>query len=193
VRRDVRRHADGDPRRAVDQQIRDARRKDDRLGLGAVVVRSERDRRLIDFREELVRQPGQAALGVAHRGRAVAVERSEIAGAVDEGIAQRKRLRHPNERFVEGQVAVGVIAPHDVADDLRALAVLHVGGQILLPHREQDAALDGLQPVADVRQGPGRDDRERVIEISGLRGFVERDVLVSGTLRGFEFIRAVEK
>jgi hypothetical protein len=30
--------------------------------------------------------------------------------------------------------------------------VLDVGGQVLLPHREQDAALDRLQPVADVGQ-----------------------------------------
>ena len=33
VRRDVGRHADGDAGRAVDQQVRDARRQDDRLGL----------------------------------------------------------------------------------------------------------------------------------------------------------------
>ena len=48
-----------------------------------------------------------------------------------------------------------MIAAHHVADDLRALAVLDVGGQILLPHREEDAALDGLQPVADI--GSARD------------------------------------
>ena len=39
VRRDVGRHADGDAAGAVDQQVREARRQDHRLLLGAVVVR----------------------------------------------------------------------------------------------------------------------------------------------------------
>ena len=38
VRRDVGRHADGDAAGAVDQQVREARRQDHRLLLGAVVV-----------------------------------------------------------------------------------------------------------------------------------------------------------
>ena len=54
VRRDVGRHPDGDAGGAVDEQVRNARRQDDRLGLGAVVVRPEVDRRLLDLREHLV-------------------------------------------------------------------------------------------------------------------------------------------
>ena len=68
-----------------------------------------------------------------------------------------------------------MVVAHHVADDLRALAVLDVGGEVLLPHRVEDAALDGLQPVADVGQRARRDDRQRVVEIAGLRGFVQRD------------------
>ena len=44
VRRDVRRHADGDARRAVDEQVRDCGRQDDRL-LGGLVEVRERSRR----------------------------------------------------------------------------------------------------------------------------------------------------
>ena len=126
--------------------------QDDGLGLGAVVVRTEVDRRLLDLGQHLVADAREPALGVAHGGRAVAVERSEVAGAVHERIAERERLRHPDERFVERGVAMRVIAAHDVADDLGALAVLGVGGQVLLPHRVQDAALNRLQAVANVRQ-----------------------------------------
>ena len=152
------------------------RRQDDRLGLRAVVVRPEGDGRLLDLAEHFVADAREAALGVTHGGGAVAVERSEVAGPVDERVAQRKRLRHAHERFVEGRVAVRMVAAHDVADDFRALAMLGVGGQVLLPHRVEDAALHRLEPVAHVGQRARRDDRERVVEIAGLRGFVQRDI-----------------
>ena len=64
-------------------------------------------------------------------------------------------------RLVERRVAVRVVAAHHVADDLRALAVLGVGGQVLLPHRVEDAALHRLEAVAHVGQRARRDDRER--------------------------------
>src|SRR5713101_5197386 len=64
-------------------------------------------------------------------------------------------------------------APHDVSDDLGALAMLDVGGEVLLPHRVEDAALNRLQAVADIRQRPRRNDRERVVEVARLRGLVE--------------------
>jgi hypothetical protein len=67
-------------------------------------------------------------------------------------------------------------AAHHVADDLRALAMLRIGRQSLLPHRVQDAALDGFQSVADIGQRAGRDDRQRVVEVARLRRFMERDV-----------------
>ena len=70
-----------------------------------------------------------------------------------------------------------MVAAHHVADDLGALAMLGVGGQVLLPHRVEDAALHRLQAVADVGQRAGGDDRERVVEIAGLRRLVQRDVL----------------
>ena len=163
------------PGRAVDQQVRQPRRQDDRLGLGAVVVRPERNRGLLDLGEHLVADPREPALGVAHGRGAVAVERSEVARAVDERVAQRERLRHADERLVQRRVAVRVVAAHHVADHLRALAVLDVGGQVLLPHRVEDAALHRLEAVADVGQRARRDDRQRVVEVARLRRFVQRD------------------
>jgi hypothetical protein len=68
-----------------------------------------------------------------------------------------------------------MVVAHHVADDLRALAVLRIRGQVLLPHRVEDAALNRLQPVPDVGQCARRNDRQRVIEVAGLRRFVQRD------------------
>jgi hypothetical protein len=109
-------------------------------------------RLLIDLGEHLVADPGQAALRVAHGRRAVAIERSEVAGPVDERIAERKRLCHADERFVERCVAVRVVAAHDVADHFRAFPVLGVGRQVLLPHGIEDAALNRLEAVTHIWQ-----------------------------------------
>ena len=175
VRRHVRRHADRDAGRAVDQQVRNACRQHDRLGLGAVVVRAEVDRVLIDLGQHLVGDAGETAFGVAHRRGAVTVQRAEVAGAIDEGIPERKRLRHPDQHLVQRHVAMRVIAAHHVAHHLRALAMLHIGGQVLLPHRVQDAALYRLEAVADVGQRARRDHRQRVVQVAALRRLVQRN------------------
>ena len=68
VRRDVRRHADGDAGGAVDEQVGEARRQDQRFAARAVVVRREVDRVHVEVAQHLGRDPRQARLGVAHRG-----------------------------------------------------------------------------------------------------------------------------
>ena len=182
VRRNVRGHPDGDARGAVDQQVRQARRQHHRLGLRAVVVRTVMHRVLLDLGEQLVADPCQAALGVAHRRGRVAIERSEVSRSVDQRIAQRKRLRHAHQGLVNGGVAVRMEAAHDIAHDLRALAVFRVGGQSLLPHRVEDAALDRLQSVPHIGKRAGRDDRERVVEVPRLGGLVQRHRAVAGAV-----------
>ena len=52
VRRDVGRHADRDAAGAVDEQVGEARRQDDRLELLLVVVRLEVDRVLVEILEQ---------------------------------------------------------------------------------------------------------------------------------------------
>jgi hypothetical protein len=83
VGRDVRGHADGDTRRAVDEQVRQLCRQDRRLLLRAVVVVREVDSVLVDVREHLGRDAGQPGFRVPHRCGAVAVDRAEVALAVD--------------------------------------------------------------------------------------------------------------
>ena len=123
VRRDVGGHADGDARRAVDEQVRQLGRQDRRLLLRAVVVVDEVDGVLVDVGEHLGRDAGQAGLGVAHGRRAVAVDRAEVALAVDERVAHREVLGQADQGVVEGGVAVRVVLAHHLADDGGALAV----------------------------------------------------------------------
>ena len=167
VRRDVRRHPDGDPRRAVHEQVREPRGKDVRLAPRLVVVRLEVDRVGVDVAQHLGRETCEPALGVAHRGRGIPVERAEVPLAVDERVAQRERLRHAHERVVDRRVAVRVVIAHDRPDDVRRLLVRAVRLQPVLEHAVENAAVNGLEPVANVRQRAADDDGHRVVEEAG--------------------------
>jgi hypothetical protein len=66
-----------------------------------------------------------------------------------------------------------VLAEH-LADDRGRLPRPRSGGQPeVLVHRVEDAPLDGLETVADIRQGTRSDDAQRVAEIALLGGFPE--------------------
>ena len=166
VRRDVRGHPDRDPRRAVDQQVGQLRRQDRGLLLGAVVVRLEVDGLLVDVGEQLGGDRRQAGLRVAHRRGAVAVDRAEVALAVDERVAHREVLGHPHEGVVDRGIAMGVVLAHHVADDRGALAIRRGGRQAHLAHRVEDPPMDGLQAVPDVGQGARHDHAHRVVEVA---------------------------
>jgi hypothetical protein len=165
VRWDVGGHADRDAGAAVDQQVREARRQDDRLLLGAVVVGDEVHRVHVDVAQHLHGEARQARLRVPHgRGRVV-VDRAEVALAVDERVAHREVLRQAHERVVDRRVAVRVVEAHHVADDARALDVGTRRPEAVLAHREQHAPVDGLEPVADVRQRAPDDDGHGVVQV----------------------------
>ena len=133
--------------------------------LAAVVVRAEVDRLLVEIGEHLVRDLGQADLGVAHRRRVVAVDRAEVALAVDEHVAHREVLRHAHDRVVDRLVAVRVVLADDVADDARRLLVRPVPVVVQLVHREQHAAVHRLQAVARIGERAADDHAHRVVEI----------------------------
>ena len=165
VRRDIGGHAHGDARTAVDEQVREAGREHDRLLARPVVGGREVHRLRVDVPQHLGGQALEARLGVAHGGRAPAVDVAEVAVAVDQRVAHGEVLRHAGERVVDRRVAVGMELAHHLTDDLGALDVLAVGLQAQLVHHVQDAAVDRLQAVADVGQRAPDDDRHGVIEI----------------------------
>ena len=152
VGRDVGGHAHGDARRAVDEEVRDARGQDDGLLLVVVVVRDEVDGVLVDVGEHLVRDPRHARLGVAHGRRRIAVDGAEVALAVDERVAQGELLDHPHERVVDRRSRrAGWYLPMHVADDARRLLVAAVPRQPEVLHGVEHAPVHGLEAVADVR------------------------------------------
>src|SRR6516162_1565539 len=175
VRRNIRRHADGNAASTVDKKIGKARRQDGGLLLHAVVVRLEIDRILVDVFNEGAGDAFEPHFGVTHRRWRIAVDRAEIALPVNERQAQGKILRHANQRVIDGLIAMRVIFTDDVADDARRFTIRLIPLVAVLVHRIEDAAMDRLEPVACVGQGAGHDYAHRVIEIAPLHLFGDRD------------------
>jgi hypothetical protein len=137
---------DGDAGGTIDEEVRDLRREDERFLFLAVVVRAEVDGFLVDVGQQFGGDAFQAALGVAHGRRVVAVDRAEVALAVDQRVAEAEVLGHPDQGVVDGIVTVRVVLAHHVTDDTGALHVRAIPLDVRLVHRVQDAAMDRLQP-----------------------------------------------
>ncbi len=150
VRRDIGGHAHRDAGGAVDQQVRHPRGQHHRLAFLAVVIGHEVDGLGLDVGEHLAGDALQAALGIAIRRCGVAVDRAEIALAVDLRVAHREILRHAHQRLVGGRVAVRVVLAEHLADDARALHIRPVPDVVRLVHREQHPAVHRLQAVAHI-------------------------------------------
>ena len=166
VRRDVRRHADGDARRAVYQQVRKSRRQHARLFSRLVEVGVPVDRVLLDIAQHFVRHARHARLGVTVRRRGVAVDRAEVAVTLDERIAHREVLRKAHQRIVHRRVAVRMVSAEHVADSRRAFAEGLVVREVILVHRVQNSAVHWLEAVAHVGQRTPDYNAHRVLYIA---------------------------
>ena len=165
VGRDVGGHADGDARCPVDQQVGHAGGQHHRLAGGVVEIGSEVNRVLLNVGQQVHGHVRQAALGVAVGGGRVAVNGAEVALTVNERVAHAETLRHAHQRFIDRGVTVGVEFLQHLAHYARALGVLAAGDEIHLVHGVEDAAVDGLEAVADVGQGAPDDYAHGVIHI----------------------------
>ena len=170
VGRDVGGHADRNTAGAVNEKIRNARGQDERLFFGFVEVGNEVDGFLLDVGEQFLGDLGETRFRVPHRCGHIAVDGPEVALAVNQGITHVEVLRHAHERVVNRRVAVRVILAEDFADDLGAFAVGLARGQTEFVHAKKNAAMHGLQAVADLRQRAPDDYAHGVIKV-GLAHF----------------------
>ncbi|MND56575.1 hypothetical protein D3C80_476840 [compost metagenome] len=168
VRRDIGGHADSDAACAIDQQVGELGRHHDRLRHGAVVVVAKIDSFLVEVVEQRMRHLFQTALGVALGRRRIAVDRAEIALTVDQRHAQGPVLRHTGQSVIDRRVAVRMVFTHHVTGDAGALDVFLVPVEPQLVHPVENAAMDRLQAVTNIRKGAADDDAHGVIEIGAL-------------------------
>src|SRR5213596_388639 len=135
---------DGDPPAAM-------RYTEVRLAKIAHEMLADIDRDTVDVGEHLVGDLRQTHFRVAHRRGRVAVDRAEVPLPVDERITERELLDHPDQRLIDGRVAVGVVLPEHLTDDARRLLVGAVRDEPELLHGVEHPPVDGLEAVADVR------------------------------------------
>ena len=130
-----------------------------------IEVRDEIHRVFVDVGQQLLGDIGHARFGVPVSRRRIAIDRPKVALAINQRIAQRKRLRHADHRVVNRGIAVGVIIAEHLTDYLGALHMLAVVQQSHVVHGVQNAAMHRLQAVAHIGQRAPDDDRHRVVEI----------------------------
>ena len=147
---DVGGHANGDTLRAVDKDVREARREDLRLLERLVVVGDPVHRVFVEVTEQLHGRPRKAALGVAHGGGRVAVDVSKVAMAVHERHAHREPLGQTHHGIIDRCVSVRMVLTDDLADRPGRLLVGLVGKDTRLVHGIEDAPVHRLQAVAHV-------------------------------------------
>ena len=176
VRRDVGGHAHGDAHRAVDQEVGEAGGQHGRLAPTVVEVRHKRHDLFFKVGHHLVGDLREARLGITVGGGGVAIDRAEVAVALDQGIAHGKILRHAHHGAVNGRVAVRVITTQHVAHGGGRFAERLVAGQVILIHGVHDAALTRLHAVAHVGQGAGHDDGHGVFDEGLLHPFFHVDI-----------------
>ena len=165
VRRHVAGHAHRDAGGAVDQQVGNARRQHQRLVQGLVVGGLKVDGVLVQIGQNFRGQLRHAHLRVAHGSRRVAVDRAEVALAVDEEMAHGELLRQPHDGVVDGRLAMGMILADHVAHHPCRLAVGAVVVIALLVHGEQHAPVHWLETVPDIGKGAPDDDAHRVLHV----------------------------
>ena len=101
VRRYVGGHAHGYSVAAVDEQVGYFRRHDGRLLQGVIKVVGHVDGVLVEVVHDVLAHLRQAALGVSHGRRRVAVNAAEVTLAVNERVAHVPVLRHAHQRSVD--------------------------------------------------------------------------------------------
>ena len=105
----------------------------------------------------------------------VAVDRAEVALAVDQRVAQGEILRHARHRVVDGAIAVRVILAEHLADDTGGLLVRRAGPEAHVVHGVQDAPLHRLQAIARIGQRARHDHAHGVIEVGPAHLLVNAD------------------
>ena len=123
-----------------------------------VVVGAKIDGFFFDVGQKFAGQTRHAHFGVSHGRCGVAVDGTEVALAIDDGVAHGEILGHAHQGIVDRLVAVGMVFTNDVTDDAGGLFIRSVKriGQVV--HGVEDAPVHGFESVAHIRDGPTDDD-----------------------------------
>ena len=175
VARDRSSHADRDAACAVREQIGEQAREDIGFDFLAIIVRQEIDRAFVQPCHQRERGPGQARFGVAVSRGVIAIDIAEVPLPLNQRIAQAEILRQADHRVIDARIAMRVILADHIAHHPRRFLERIARVELQLPHRPEQAAVDRLQPVAQIGQRARGDRGQGIDEIAlGQRGIEGR-------------------
>ena len=178
VGRHIGRHTHGNTGGAIEQHIGHLGGQHPGFVHGAVEVGRPLHGALGQLRQQHIGIDGQAGFGIAHRREGLGIiGRAPVTLAIDQRVAIAEILRHQHHRFIDRAVAMGVEFTDYIADGTRGLLELGAGFQAQLAHRVHDAALHGLEPVADMRQRAVENDVHGIVQVGLLRILHQRHLL----------------
>ena len=183
MRRNIRRHTDGNAGRAVEKKVGKAPGKNDRLFQSLVEVGHHIDRIFFKVAQKLLRNLLHAHFRVTHGGRRVAVNRAEVAVPVNKRVAQREILREADDGVVDGRIAVGVIFTDNFTDHTGGLHMLGVERSPQLMHRKKAPAVNRLETVTDIGKRTPDDDAHGVVDIISRHLLFYFDIIEHSALR----------
>jgi len=96
-------------------------------------------------------QPVHANFGITHRRCRVAVNRTEVALAVNKGVAHGEVLGHTNDGVIDRRIAMGMVLTDDVTDNASRFLVRLVVVVVQFIHGEQDPPVNRFKAVSHVR------------------------------------------
>ena len=101
MRRHVRRHANSNTLRAIDDEVWEAGRQNFRLQFRAIVVADHVNGVAINVANHFHGEFVHTSFGVTHGGGFVSVNGTEVTVTIHKGVAERKRLSHTDEGEVK--------------------------------------------------------------------------------------------
>ena len=151
-------HTHGNTRGSVDQEVGDAGRHHGGLLEGVIEVVGHIHGVLLQVIHHGLAHEREAGLGVTHGGSTVTIHRTEVTLSIDQRAAHVPLLGHSHQGTVHGTVTVGMILTQYLSDDTGTFLIGFVVGVAQFLHSEKDAAVNGLETVADIGQCSGYDD-----------------------------------
>ena len=123
VRRNVRRHTDGNTASTIDQHVWKTCRQNSRFAFFPIVVVDEIDGLLVQIAGHERRDLIKARFRITHGRSTIAVHGAEITLTVNQRQRHRKVLSHTHQRVIDRAVTMRVVGTHHIAHGLRRLAV----------------------------------------------------------------------
>ena len=188
VGRHVGSHTDGDTVATVHKKVRYLCRHNRRLGERIVEVGVHVYSVLLQVVHDVLAHLREAALGVSHGSRRVAVNRTEVTLSVHKHVAHVPALSHTHQSAVDRRVAVRVVLTEHLTNDARTLLVRIAACVADAEHTVEDAAVNRLESVANIREGTSHNHRHTIVDVRLLHLLLNVDFLNSVQINCLIFV-----